>query len=201
MVCRGGVRFVIPADTLIDIYAAPPRRVIGIRSRVSKLRIYTSRRRIRLLPYRDYADIRWLASQIRLAAGRSSEHPAESRFSADAAGEALDVQDSTILVPENAEVPLVRKEVRESAKGCQRTLSRESNDMGLWAEPVLLLLAIAGVVTLIHLTRILAICLQLGPKAYFHDGVRFVPHRAYSLTNGSASKQSFRPCRGSRGLS
>ena len=174
-------RIEIPLTELGDIHASRPRRMIGVRGRTSSLIISAFGRKFWLLRYRDYIEVRWLARELRVAAGRSADHPAEPavRIAADAQ-EMSEAEKSW-----SGSVPQV-KDVRRSRwkNALRETISREYDKLGGAPFLCLALSVVIGMMIIANVNSILVLCISYGSDAYFKNGLRFVPHRGFLLTNG-----------------
>jgi hypothetical protein len=179
-------RVSIPFDELDDTRASKPRRMLGVRGRTSSLVIVAWGRRFRLLRYRDYIEVRWLARQIRVATGRPIDHPGEPAVQIVAdqqeTGEPQDAW-SGPLPPASA-----GKHAQDHKMNrLRQTFWRDYNQLGCAASIFLLLSVVIGVRAILHLLDELVICLQFGSAAYFRDGLRPTPHRGFfNLSNGQA---------------
>jgi len=177
-------RLSIPRGELDNVRASRPRRFIGLPGRMSSLEIAAWGRRFRLLQYRDYIEMKWLARQIRAAIGRDVEHPGER-----AVQPSFDMQDDG--EPPVGSLPfipaVIEEKVREHRVSRLRlTLLHEYNKLGCAPVAFLLLVTIVGIVGLTRLLVMLVICLQFGRDAYFNQGLRPLPHRGFfHLNNGS----------------
>ena len=63
-------------------------------------------------------------------------------------------------------------------------LSREYDNIGCAAGLFLLVAVLIGLFVTVRAAGIAAICMQLGPDAYFKHGVDYVPHKQPLLNNG-----------------
>ena len=178
-----GKRIVIPREDLSGIHAVTPRRMIGRKGRISSLTIRTSIRSVRLLPRRDYVEVRWLAHELRKAVGLPADDPSEPLLN-----EAMDRQevpdeevDPTIKLPDPKQTTTLPRSRR--AHAWRRGLSREYDNLGCGATLFLLATVLVGMVVINRTLGIAAICLQFGTDAYFRRGLDYVPHRGLQLNN------------------
>jgi hypothetical protein len=185
-------RMVIPLGDLSDVCAAPPRHLLGVRPRVSSVLVSAFGRRVRLLPYRDYLEMLWLARELRAAVGHEKDHPGEPAPGATPdrpeAGESAPAWRGPLpAFPDPAE-----RLRHPPHRGLRRFLDEEYNRLGCGAFLVLLLLVISGIMICEHEITVLAICLQFGADAYFLHGLRTVPHKGLLLNNGQTIAPQYR---------
>jgi hypothetical protein len=182
----------IPFDEVDDIRASKPRRMLGVRGRVSSLVIVAWGRRFRSLWYRDYIEVRWLARHIRIATGRAVDHPGEPAVQIAADEQEVGETHGTWSGPLPPAKPGKRTQDRKMNR-LGRTLSREYDQFGCAPNVFLLFSMLVGIVTIGHLLDELVICLQFGFDAYFRDGVRPVPHKGFfNLSNGQMIAPPYR---------
>jgi hypothetical protein len=177
-------RIVIPFRDLADIRASRPRLMLGLPRRTSFLVIAAEGRKLRLLRYRDYVEISWLARQLRIATGRTADHPGEPpvQVGADAQEPGHSDKVWSGQLPPWTEAGRLEDEVVNKAS-IRQTLSREYNNLGCGATACLFLVVILGMFVICFGADGLVICLQFGMDAYFHKGLRRVPHRGFFVLN------------------
>lgn len=180
----GRKRIFMPFSELTDIRASRPRRQLGVQGRVSSLLISTGGRTFWLLRYRDYAEVRWLARQLRLSVGRTAEHPSEPVVRIDADTQEIQESESDWAGP----LPAMPQPDDDAGTRTRRTfgqiVSHEYDHLGCAAGLCLYLSIVVGAFFIGRLVGDLMIRLQFGANAYFQQGLRFVPHHEPLLTNG-----------------
>jgi hypothetical protein len=84
--------------------------------------------------------------------------------------------------------PLTRNAIKRTdytRKTFAQAISREYNNLGCAPMIILLLSVVAGIFIVTHFAELIVICLQFGSDAYFHQGLRPIPHRGFfKLNNG-----------------
>lgn len=185
-------RIVIPLGDLSSVCAAPPRRLPGVRPRVSSILVSAFGLRVRLLPYRDYLEILWLARELRAAVGHEKDLPGETASGATPDRPEASQSASAWRGP-LPPFPDPGERLRHPPhRGLRRFLSEEYNRFGCGAGLVLLLLMISGIMLCEHEITVLAICLQFGADAYYKHGLRTVPHKGLLLNNGQSIAPQYR---------
>jgi hypothetical protein len=176
---------VIPFTLVADVRASRPWRIPGLQGRMSSLLIRAGRREIRLLRYRDYIEVRWVARQIRTAIGIAKEHSLEPALKKLVDKQEGDFEQSSLqnlpatITSQNKTISVGKLE------RLRRFIDREYNDLDILGSLFLISSLVAGLVTIGKACDAIVICVQFGSDVYFRDGVRHIPHRGFfKLTNG-----------------
>jgi hypothetical protein len=180
-------RVVVPLSEVNSVYAKA-RPWLGLGSRTGFLVISAGRRRLRVLEGRNYAEVRWLAGRIRVAAGLSPEHPLEPPVRPADRDEVVGPEVVALGPLPDPPAPYVAPRRETFAK----RFLRAYDDMPLAAGPCLLLAVIAGLFIVYHLVGIAIICIQFGADAYFRRGLRYAPGSGVLLTNGQSIAPPYR---------
>jgi hypothetical protein len=179
-----GRKISMPMSEVNDVHASKPWHMIGMKGRTSSLVIFAWGRRFRLLRYRDYIEVRWLARQIRAAMGRAEDHPSEPLVRVGIDQQEVGDPQIAWSGPLPAVTDALQAAVPKS-KFLGQTLSREYDNLGCAPGILLLLSVVIGADIILHLLDVLIICLQFGIDAYFRKGLRPIPHRGFfNLNNG-----------------
>ncbi len=174
----------IPIEEVLDVNARRPRRLPGVPGRSSSLIIVARESRLRLLPCRDYIEVRWLAQLIRQAIGK----PVNISIEPEVGGSA-DHQNADDLPPLwSGNTPVIanaRLPRTSTLKKFTKWFDREYNELGCLTVTLLITLVVVGLITVARTSDAVVICLQFGTDAYLHHGLRPVPHRGFfKLNNG-----------------
>jgi hypothetical protein len=188
---KSALRLVLPSkqtvtfsiDEIDDVRPLKPHRMIGSSIYTSSLLIVARGRRFVLVRYREFAEVNWLADQLRIALGMP---PRRTSF---ASGSLLQNKERTPAQGNDFAIRL------ESLSATNAPMKPSPVSMGAWirheyenlTNPALLFLlivAFAGIITINYWSSQLALCMEFGTKAYFNGAPRFVPHRGALLTNG-----------------
>lgn len=177
-------RVVIPAADLDDIHASRPIRAGQLLGRNSSLIVSARGRRFTALADRDYAEVLWLARQLRIATGRPVDHPIEP--APPFRGEQQSDPESS--PPRSSELSDYGSRPVAGPKATKKTLGqflpKEYGDLGCAACLFLFASLVTGVFASYWLTACLVICLQFGLNGYFRHGIHPIPNRGFELNNG-----------------